>query len=485
MSAPGSVLRLEGARGLRSPAERIEDLPGPPPGWLLGNLPEVRRLQLHAALEHWAERYGPFFQFRLANRRLVGIADAVLIGEILRHRPESFGRGGQVNQATGATAVGVFTAEGEQWRRQRKLVMRALTPEQIRRSFPIIESVTQRLEQKWRAAAELGEPFDAARDLKCYAVDVATWLSLGEDIDTLRHPENPLQSDIEQWFALIGRRTVAPFPYWKWIRLPVDRRAEEASARISALVERLIAAARKRFDEDPGRRQRPANILESLLAVRDEPGSEFSDDDVTGNVVTMLFAGEDTAANAMAWMLIHLSMHGDAAARARAEADRVLGDSPIVASFGDLEQLAYLEAFAYESMRHKPIAPMLAARALVDVDLAGLRVPRGQVLMMPQRYASQRSGAFDPPQAFSPERWLGDAHDGADDPKRKMVPFGGGPRFCPGRYLAMVEMKMVVSMALRNFTVSADGDPAAVRERLALTMGPQGWRMKLAPRTRG
>ncbi len=229
-------------------------------------------------------------------------------------------------------------------------------------------------------------------------------------------------------------------------------------------------------------RERPSNILEALVAARDEPASEFTDDDVVGNVATMLFAGEDTTANAMAWLLYFLAITPDAAQCAAAEAGAVLGESRTLADYAALERLRYIEAAAVESMRLKPIAPVQGHACNVELNLAGLVVPPGTMLFLLPRVAATDAAHFDDPFAFRPERFLGE--QGSDDARHKLFPFGGGPRFCPGRYLAMVEMRMVVAMALRNFGFSLDLSADAVQEHFTMTLGPKALPLRLTPRER-
>jgi len=195
----------------------------------------------------------------------------------------------------------------------------------------------------------------------------------------------------------------------------------------------------------------------------------------------MLFAGEDTTANAMAWLLMLLADTPGPAARVGEEIDAVLAGAALVPEFGRLAQLPWLEAAAVESMRLRPIAPQNGATARVAVDLAGLRIPAGQTLIMLSRPTALDSARFEDPLSFRPERWLGDQSEGADDPRRAIFPFGGGPRYCPGRYLAMVEIKMVVAMALGNFRLALD--PAArIEEHFTFTMGPSSLPLVFTPR---
>lgn len=478
---------LAAGDGVTAPAATAASLPGPPGHWLFGNARGLRREGLHRAVEAWVDRYGPFLQFRIGRHHYVVVADATLIHAILRSRPELFSRGRRLTAIIEETGPGgVFTAEGERWRRQRKLVMRALTPEAVRGFFPHVQRITERLRQRWNEAADRGEPCDVARDLKCFAVDIAAGLAIGEDVDTLRQPDHPFQSDIDFWFRLIGRRLAMPLPYWHWFGLAPERRLRAVQARRDQLLERVIREARQRLAADPARRANPANILEALVAARDAPDSEFSDEDVKGNIMTMLLAGEDTVANAIGWLLHSLATDAQLACTARIESDGVLGAEGRVGDFDQVGRLRFLESIALESMRIRPVAPILGVTAQSTVDLAGLRIERGQTLILALRAAARRSGSFEPFDTIEPQRWMATPAAGSDssphDPRRDTFPFGGGPRLCPGRYLAMVEIKMAVSMALHGFEFALAGDPADCHERYVFTMGPGSLRMLLARR---
>ncbi len=469
-----TVLRLRGSEGFVAPARRIEDLPGPSTVPVLGNAHQLKAGAAHACLEQWAREFGPMYRFKAGPSTIVVFSDPGLIAEVLRHRPQAFTRGARLAAAIEEVGLkGLFTAEGDAWKRQRRMVMRALTPEAIRHFFPIIHTVTGRLRAHWAAAAREGRAVDVTRDLKRYAIDVTTWLSMGVDVDTLNHPDNPLQGDVEFMFETLGRRFLKAIPYWRWVKLPADRRADEAIARLGATVDDLIGKARERLRADPALAAKPSNILEALIVARDEPDSEFTDADVRGNVATMLFAGEDTTANAIAWLMMLLADSPAVAQRAIVQSDAVLAGAPLVPAFADLARLDYLEAAATESMRLRPVAPQNGATTRVPVDLAGLHLPAGSMLMMLNRPTAIDPVKFPDPMAFRPERWLGEGASHAEDTRRSIFPFGGGPRYCPGRYLAMVEIKMVIAMALGNFRVSIDPDAGPIDEHFTFTMGPQ------------
>jgi cytochrome P450 len=465
--------------------QHIADLPGPKGLPLLGNLRQIDPRRFHLTIENWAREFGPVYRFSLVKRQFVVLSDRDTIATILHDRPDTFRRSSRTARMLEETGTrGLFTAEGDEWRRQRKLVMRALTPEVIQRFFPTLAMLTERLRLRWLAALAAGRRIDVLRDLKAYTLDVTIGLAMGQDINTLEHEDNTLQRDIEFIFRCVARRLITAVEYWHAVKLPVDLEAEAAAARIQRAITGFIAQTRARLEAEPQLRGKPSNLLEALVAARDEPDSGFSDREVIGNAITMVFAGEDTTSNTIAWLLNLLPQSPAAMDAAAAEVDRLLGQDRVARALPLLDRMEYLDAATREAMRLKPVAPFMAAEPIVDTQIGGVLAPAGTVLFLLLRIAAEREGGLDQPQCFMPERWLGEGAAGfAADPSRKLFPFGGGPRFCPGRFLAMAEIKMVMSMLLRNFTFTLDPDAPPVEECFTFTMTPSA--LPLVLRARG
>jgi cytochrome P450 len=199
----------------------------------------------------------------------------------------------------------------------------------------------------------------------------------------------------------------------------------------------------------------------------------------------MLLAGEDTTANTIAWMIDALWRHPDKLARATEEVRRTVAPGA-VPSFDQLERLDYLEACAHETMRLKPVGPVIGLQALREQTVGGIRMPAGTVVINVMRRDSVSDRCVPQAAAFEPERWLTGNGPGAmaSSAKRSSMPFGAGPRICPGRYLALLEMKMAMTTLLGRFDIlsvqTPDGQPA--REHLSFTMTPVGLRMQLKER---
>ena len=462
---------------------RMADLPAPKGLPLVGNALQIDSMRFHQTLEGWAREFGPMYRFRGGAKELVVVSDSGIIGTLLRDRPDAMRRttrSARAFQELGTT--GVFNAEGDEWRRQRKLVMKALTPEVIRNFYPTLVMLTERLLARWQGAVGEGRRVDVLRDLKAWTLDVTISLAMGQDINTLEHPDNPLQSDIERIFNRVARRLTTPFSYWRYFKLPVDRAADAASARIEAAVTGFVGPARRRIEVNPALRTRPSNLLEAFVAARDEPDSGFTDTNVIGNAVTMVFAGEDTTSNTIAWLMHFVAQNTRVAGLLAAEADAALGGSAVLGEFAALDRFAYLDAAVDEAMRIKPVAPFLGLETNRDTVIGDVMVPARTPVLILTRMAGMVAADFPDPEAFRPERWMGDKRAAADDPARKLFPFGGGPRFCPGRYLALAEIKMAMSMTMKNFRLEPEPGAAPVEELFTFTMTPSALPVRLLPR---
>lgn len=480
-------------RGVRRPdlpasataTRRIRDLPGPPGLPLVGNLFQLDIATLHRTVEKWHRQYGDYYRFRNTRNEMMVVADPETIGTLLRDRPDGFQRTSRMSKIADSMGFhGVFSANGARWRRQRPMVMAGLDPAHVKSYFPALVRVTERFARRWQRAADASATIELQTDLMRYTVDVTAGLAFGADINTIESDEDVIQQHLDKVLPALFSRLMAPFEYWRYLKLPRDRALSRHLEALQGAVNGFIATARQRMQEEPARRAAPTNLIEAMIAARDTEGSGVDDGDVAGNVLTMLLAGEDTTANTLAWMIWLLGRNPAALERARAEVLSVLGNERLPSRYEQLGALPYVEACANETMRLKPVAPILILEAIRDTVVAGIEVPARQLIMCLMRPPAIDEKYFPDPQSFEPARWLESGARSASSAKRLAMPFGAGPRLCPGRYLAMLEMKMVMAMLLAEFELDAVGtaDGAEPRERMAFTMQPVGLRMQLSRR---
>ena len=464
------------------PARRIADLPGPRGLPFLGNALQFRSPTLHLALEDWAVQYGPYYQLRAAGRRILVLSDHQVVASVLRNRPAAFSRTARLREIGQEMGLqpGVFSAEGEDWMRQRRMVMAGFDPGHVRAYYPALVKVAQRLVQRWTEAARRQETIVLQSDLMRYTVDTIAGLAFGAEVDTLGADGDVIQQHLDKVFPALFRRITAPIPTWRLFPSRADRALARSMVEVNKAVDGFIAQARSRMQAEPQRHTQPKNLLEAMLAAADRPDSGLSDAQVAGNVMTMLLAGEDTTANTIAWMIYLLWTHPQALDRACTEVRTKVQDcqQPTMQEMADL---AFIEACIHETMRLKPVGPQVPLQANADVVVGDVQVPRGTIVINLLRRDSVREDLVPQASRFEPERWLQ-----SDNPaKRSSTPFGAGPRICPGRYLAMLEMKIAMTVLLGHFDIefvgTADGQPP--KERLSFAMMPVGLLMRLRTRT--
>ncbi|ALA56956.1 cytochrome P450 [Nitrospira moscoviensis] len=462
----------------------LKDLPGPDGLPLLGNMLQLDLKHLQLVLERWAETYGSLYKFQIAHKPVIAVSDTDLINEVLKKRPAAYRRLASIEPVLKEMGInGVFSAEGEQWIRQRRTAMQALNTAHLRTFFPTLVKVTERLKHRWEHATRRGEQINAQDDLMRYTIDVTSNLAFGYDVNTLEDKGDDIQRHLEKVFPMINKRINAPFPYWHFIKFPEDRALDEALLAIRKALAEFIAHSQARLAAYPELATHPTNFLEAMLAARVSGEADVTDEEIFGNVLTMLIGGEDSTAATMSWMLHFLTEYPEVQERIQHEVDETLGEGRMLQDIRDAERLTYLEAVSFETMRLKSVFPILFLGTNKDVELGGVHIPEGTAIFLLTRKCGMQESEFASADHFRPERWLagGGCPVSGHNP-RAFVPFGAGPRFCPGRNLALLEMKSAIAMLCRNFSVTKSPDAKPVEEHFGFLMAPKHLSVVFAPR---
>ncbi|WP_437989892.1 cytochrome P450 [Sorangium sp. So ce145] len=466
------------------PRRTLADLPGPPGLPVLGNLLALHPDRWHLEFERWWRAHGDLFVVRMGRQPVLVVVDGELVRDVLQRRPAVFRRVRAIEAVSReADMVGLFSADGDAWRKQRQLIHPTFHPRHVEGFFPSIRDITGRLRELWARAADERAARDVLGDLMRYSVDVTSSVAFGRDLNTLERGADALQEHLQRVFLGLNRRMLAPLPYWRYLGLPADRAYDRALVAVKRLILDLVTAARREIEGGADRPARPRTLLELMIAARDgeDPRARLSDAEVYANVLTMLLAGEDTTANTLAWILYYLGSRPDVQARAREEVDRVLGGG-LIPTLEQCKRLEYTAAVTQETLRLRSAAPLLFLEANHDTAVGDVAVPAGAGVVALTRATGRKPEYFGDPESFRPERWLGGAPSTLPHEPRMALAFGGGPRVCPGRAMALLECAVTVGMVLRSFTVHLADHTAPVRERMAFAMQPEGLRIRFTKR---
>ncbi|MFC0107826.1 cytochrome P450 [Kibdelosporangium aridum] len=459
----------------------VADLGGPRPLPVLGNLPAfVRGGTPHRTLAGWRERYGATYRMRFPGRDVVVTSAPDIMDTVLRQRPTTFRRASFVSDLIDELgAHGLFNAEGQDWQRLRRVAMHGLNAKYLGESFATITRSAERLRDRWNASA--GSRIDVVDDMLRYTLEVSVGLTMNYDLGaTSGAGEDGLHRQLSQLFEALGRRLSSPVPYWRYVRLPADRRADAAVAGARTLILDRYAEAKRRMV----RGDAPTDFL-SALAKAEVDGDELvNDDDVVGNVLTMIVAGEDTTAAAASWVMHFLAAHPDVQRQVRAEADEVLGPGGSITEPPVLSRLRYAEAVVNEAIRLRPPTPYIVLEPVVDTTVTDgldrLHIGAGTPIFLLLSHGSDDdTRQFPDPQSFRPQRWLTDGTARATS--QPYLPFGGGPRFCPGRNLALMEATLIAAMTCQAFTIGPDTSAGPVGERVTFAVFPTNLGVRLQP----
>ena len=291
-----------------------------------------------------------------------------------------------------------------------------------------------------------------------------------------------IQRHLDKVLPALAKGLLSPFPWLRKLPLPANRALDGHLEALRVAVEGFIAGARERMAANPALRAEPANLIEAMVAARDREGSGLTDQDVAGNVLTMLLAGEDTTANSLAWM-IYLLAPSRGAARARDEG--APGWQRAAAHARAARRPPWIEACMNETMRVKPVAPLIVLQAVRDTVLSGIRVPKGYLLILLMRGPTSSEKHFKNPAAFEPSRPLAIASRQQQrltwhiaKVRRRSAPL-------PGALPRHAGDEMVMAMLLRNFDIQSVTTPdgGEAKEQLNLTMAPVGLRLRLSARS--
>ncbi|WP_305788117.1 cytochrome P450 [Symbioplanes lichenis] len=449
----------------------VADLPEPPGLPVLGHGPALARGgTMHRTLYRWRKQFGSTYRVRLGPASAVVTSATDVIDMVLRERPGTFRRAGYLSDVIDELGGhGLFNAEGDDWRRLRRSAVPGLSVASLRDAFATMVRSTGRLRDQWKTGRP-DERVEVLDDLMRYTLEVIGSLTLGHDLDAVRRPqEDGLHQRLPLIASTVVRRMYSPLPYWRLFRLPADRRTDSALAEAGELIAERYADARQRMSAS----EAPTCYLDSLVKDSLDGGEPLMERDAVGAVVNMLVAGEDNTAAQVAWAMYHLASYPEVQAKVRAKTADVLGDQPFPADAASLARLSYVEAVAKETTRVSPPSPYIIMEAAEDTAVPhgteSLRVDAGTVLILLLDDGTE-------PGQFRPERHLPGA---APVPASRQ--FGGGPRLCPGRNLALIESMLLIAMVCHNFTIELDTSRGPVGERVTLSVFPTNLGVRLRP----
>jgi cytochrome P450 len=484
---------------LLSSMGRFADLPRIPNAGVLGSFGRTTAERL-AMQRHIAAATTPLVRGRILHLPLVLPARPEACHEVLVTKAKSFEKSPGLRVLLHDLAgQGLFTSEGELWRRQRRLMAPIFTPGALAQFAEAMRTTAQRSAD----GMHVGQSIDLAHETTRIAMAVVGSALFGVDTFDEADALGAALTTALGWVnGVLATPAIAPHI----MILDATRSlAAHTHGRVRGMLERiherfespfLIPGARsdalrsavevidRRVQEmiDERRRDTPqrsgdspirSDLLSRLLAARDaDDAGTMTDKQVRDEAVTLFVAGHETTATSLAWAFYLLARNPDVLAKVVAEAD-AFGDAPPNGKLDrfDPDSLALTTRVFRETLRLYPPLMMFPRRTLEEVEIAGT-VLRPRTLVFVSAYAQhRRADVWPDPDRFDPDRFLPE-HE-AKRPKGAYLPFSAGPRFCIGMHFAMMEGPIVLATLLRRFRFEIDRTREIVEDDFA-TLRPRG-----------
>jgi cytochrome P450 len=284
----------------------------------------------------------------------------------------------------------------------------------------------------------------------------ALGLSSGAEMDHFERKMETFLSHGRQRYALV-LMTVIPIRRFTGSRfVPLFRQLSDLDDDLFAFI-----AARRRGEKPPG----GENVLDDLLAATHEDGTRLDDQEVRDALITILIAGHDTTALALAWALVEIVPRPEVLDRLDDELNRVAGGGPPEAEH--LPALEYLDGAIRESLRLRPVAPFVVRKTVRPFTAGGREYPPGVVLCLCSYLVHRREDLYPEPDRFCPERFLERKYG-----PHEWFPFGGGNRVCLGMPFALYEMKVLLATLFSQIRLVRPAGARSRARRIGIVLGP-------------
>jgi cytochrome P450 len=409
-------------------------------------------------LDKCHRRHGDVFTLDLAGHgRFVMLSDPEVVREVFRGDPEVL-HSGEANEIFTATVgrYSVLTLDGAPHARQRRVLVPPLKGERMRSFFDAMRLETLEAARSWPRDT----PAPALPTMRKITLRVilrtALGLDPGPEMDRFERKIEAVLSHGRQRYALV-LMTVVPIHRLSGSRwVPLFRELSDLDDDLYALI-----VGRRRGDRTPGQE----NVLADLLAATHEDGSLLEDREVRDAILTILIAGHETTALALAWALADIVPRPEVVDRLSDELRRVTGGGPPEAEH--LPALEYLDGAIRESLRINPVAPFVLRKTVRPFTAGGREYPAGVVLCPCSYLVHRREDLYPDPGRFRPERFL-DRKFGPHE----WFPFGGGNRVCLGMPFALYEMKVLLATLFSQVRLARPVGARSRSRRYGIVLGP-------------
>ncbi|XP_035573670.1 cytochrome P450 3A12-like isoform X6 [Canis lupus dingo] len=347
----------------------------------------------------------------------------------------------------------ITVSEDEEWKRIRTLLSPTFTSGKLKEMFPIIGQYGDVLVRNLRKEAEKGKAISLKDIFGAYSMDVITSTSFGVNIDSLNNPQDPfvenakklLKFDFPDPFLL----SIILFPFLTplYEMLNIWLFPKKITDFFTKSVKRMKESRLK--DKQKHRVDFLQLMINSQNSKEMNTHKALSDLELVAQSIIFVVAGYETTSTSLCLLMYELATHPDVQQKLQKEIDATFPNKA-APTYDTLVQMEYLDMVLNESLRLYPITGRLVRVCKKDVEISGVFIPKGTVVMVPTFTLHQDPDIWPEPEKFQPERFSKKNKDSINP--YTYLPFGTGPRNCLGMRFAIMNMKLALIKVLQNFS---------------------------------
>ena len=411
-------------------------------------------------LDDCAQRYGDTFTLRLSRcNNFVFFSHPQAIQDIFTADGKQFDSGrasGILRPLVGENSL--FLLDGDRHKRQRKLLMPPFHGERMQSYARTIAQITEGVASQWMQ----GKPFTARRAMQDITLQVILHAVFGLSEGSRYQQLKPLLAEVLDTTGSPLRSSALFFPALQkdWGGWSPWGKMMQRKQQIHDLLQEEISERRAQ-PELQGK-----DVLSLMLSARDENGQPMTDVELRDEMLTLLFAGHETTATALAWALYWVHKFPQVREKLREEIDS-LGDHPDPLA---IYRLPYLSAVCNETLRIYPVAPIAFGRFTNSpMEIMGRQYEANTLVTACIYLTHHREDLYPEPNQFKPDRFIEHQYS-----PYEFIPFGGGNRRCLGAALAQLEMKLVLATILSHYQLELAENKPVKPQRRGVTIAPAG-----------
>ena len=374
-------------------------------------------------------------------------------------RSSDYPRGSLLKMVLGE---GLLSADGEHWQKQRKLMLPDFHPRVVAKYTDVVYDCTLEFVQRCVELSARGEIVDAADETFALTIEIVTRALFSGELSSQSHS---LSDTVTTLLADVSGFITSEFTMNFDISPARNRSFRKAMRQLDEMIYEVLT--RRREDIKNGILRH--DLIDLLLGTRDEDGVGLSDKEVRDEVVTMLFAGNETTAVTLAWAMHSIIHYPGVEAELRSELNTVLdGRAP---TLEDMANLPYLKMALLETMRIYPPVWSIFRKVRKDDEMGGYRIEAGNTIIVSPYTMHHHPDFWPEPGRFDAQRFT--FQNEKARPKYAYIPFGGGRHACIGKHLAMMELQIVIAVFTQCFQWKLKPGHTVEHERL-VTLRPKG-----------